>query len=272
MAVVAVDRPAARGCSERDRAFDRVHGNVVCWLGAGTGREHDSGGGCRAGIALATPPLWTTWRPRWLPWYLESYINGVHIYNKPQPWLFPIFPWAAFAFAGLAVGFLLFSDWAERQSGATTVSLLGAAGVALYYLSMWLDASPVHLYASTTTGTRARIFSWRAWRSCWWSCSWGMRGAAGELGSAGFSPLIQMGQTSLLVYWVHIEFVYGRFSILTKRAQTIPDGDGRPAGDFCGDGAAVDGANAVEGSRRGNSRVVATVRRAVAAEASRGNS
>ena len=30
----------------------------------------------------------------------------------------------------------------------------------------------------------------------------------------GFSPLIQLGQASLLVYWVHIEFVYGRVSIL----------------------------------------------------------
>src|SRR5947199_8512824 len=26
-------------------------------------------------IALLTPPLWTTWRPHWLPWPLESYIN-----------------------------------------------------------------------------------------------------------------------------------------------------------------------------------------------------
>jgi hypothetical protein len=41
-------------------------------------------------------------------------------------------------------------------------------------------------------------------------CRWG-------LGQMGFSPLIQLGQTSLLVYWVHIEFVYGRFSILPKR-------------------------------------------------------
>jgi len=41
------------------------------------------------------------------------------------------------------------------------------------------------------------------------------------LGSWGFSPLIQLGQTSLLVYWVHIEFVYGRFSLLPKRAQSI---------------------------------------------------
>src|SRR5262249_30973865 len=45
-------------------------------------------------------------------------------------------------------------------------------------------------------------------------CRWG-------LAQWVFSPLIQLGQASLLVYWVHIEFVYGRFSILTKRAQTI---------------------------------------------------
>jgi fucose 4-O-acetylase-like acetyltransferase len=173
------------------------------------------------GIAMATPPLWTTLRPRWLPWYLESYINGVHIYDKPQSWLFPIFPWAAFAFAGLAVGFVLFSDWSSKNPGIT-VSLLGAAGVGIYYLSMWLDALPVHLYAVYDywhTGPNyflARValllaltFIGYAW------CRWGA-------GQWGFSPLIQMGQTSLLVYWVHIEFVYGRFSILKKGAQTIP--------------------------------------------------
>lgn len=33
--------------------------------------------------------------------------------------------------------------------------------------------------------------------------------------------MIQLGQTSLLVYWVHIEFVYGRFSILPKHAMGI---------------------------------------------------
>ena len=45
-------------------------------------------------------------------------------------------------------------------------------------------------------------------------CRWG-------LATRGFSPLIQLGQTSLLVYWVHIEFVYGRFALLPKRAQSI---------------------------------------------------
>src|SRR5574341_448855 len=36
-------------------------------------------------IALATPPLWTTLQPHWLPWPVESYINGVHTYPDPQP-------------------------------------------------------------------------------------------------------------------------------------------------------------------------------------------
>ncbi len=195
---------------------------VVCWI-TQHGRATNTFVAVAAalGIAMATPPLWTTWRPRWLPWYLESYINGIHNLDKPQSWLFPIFPWAAFAFAGLAVGFLLFSEWAEANPGFT-VSLLGASGVAIYYLSMWLDASPVRLYAvydywHTSPNffllrvalLLAVVFVGYGW------CCWG----AGEW---GFSPLMQMGQTSLLVYWVHIELVYGRFSILRKGMQTIP--------------------------------------------------
>jgi hypothetical protein len=41
------------------------------------------------------------------------------------------------------------------------------------------------------------------------------------LGTVGFSPLIQLGQASLLVYWVHIEFVYGRISLLPKHSVGI---------------------------------------------------
>jgi hypothetical protein len=37
----------------------------------------------------------------------------------------------------------------------------------------------------------------------------------------GFSPIIQLGKTSLLVYWVHIEFVYGRLSILPKHKCSV---------------------------------------------------
>src|SRR6266851_6882051 len=79
------------------------------------------------GISLLTPPLWTTWRLRWLPWPLESYIDGVHNLGQPQSWLFPVFPWTAFAFAGLAAGFFLLSDWARKRDALSFV-LAGAGG------------------------------------------------------------------------------------------------------------------------------------------------
>ncbi len=173
------------------------------------------------GIALATPPLWTTWRPRWLPWFAETYVNGVHIYDSPRPWLFPVFPWAGFAFAGLAIGFLLLGDWATKNLAKAT-ALCGAGGLGLFFLSQWIDARPVQLYSvydywHTSPNfflARVGVLLMIVCLSYAW-CRWGP-------GRWGFSPLVQIGQTSLLVYWVHIEFVYGRFSILPKHAQTIP--------------------------------------------------
>jgi uncharacterized membrane protein len=171
-------------------------------------------------IALLTPPLHTTWRPRWLPWPLESYINGCHNLGVPQGWLFPLFPWAAFAFAGLAAGFILFSDRARSQT-AKTLALFAAVGVAAILAAYGFDHSSFHLYSvynywHTSPNflmMRVGLLLVISLLSYAW-CRWG-------LATRGFSPLIQLGQTSLLVYWVHIEFVYGRFSILPKRVQTI---------------------------------------------------
>jgi uncharacterized membrane protein len=166
-------------------------------------------------VAMVTPPLWTTHRPSFLPWPLESYINGVHIFNEPQPWLFPLFPWSAFAFAGLAVGFSLFSDFAKRRE-ALMFAALGGAGILAGVLSILFDSSRIRLYAvydywhSNPNFFLMRcgillviLFLVYAW------CRWGFA-------QKGFSPIIQLGKTSLLVYWVHIEFVYGRFSVLPK--------------------------------------------------------
>jgi uncharacterized membrane protein len=172
-------------------------------------------------IALLTPPLYTTWRPTWLPWPLESYIDGCHNLGSPQPWLFPLFPWAAFAFAGLAAGFILFSDQVRSQT-SKTLALFALFGATAILAARQLDHSSLHLYATydywhtSPNFLMMRIgmllvicFLSYAW------CRWG-------LATWGFSPLIQLGQTSLLVYWVHIEFVYGRFSLLPKRAESIP--------------------------------------------------
>jgi uncharacterized membrane protein len=198
----------------------------VCWIVLQAVPAHSrqavgmTAGGVALVISLLTPLIWTTWRPHWLPWPIESYIDGVHNLGQPQSWLFPIFPWTAFAFAGLAVGFLLLSDWA-RQREAAVFAMAGAAGVALIYLARWMDARAVQIYSVYDFWhTSPNFFLIRvglllailcvahAW------CRWGA-------GQWGFSPLIQLGQTSLLVYWVHIEFVYGRLSIVPKHAASI---------------------------------------------------
>lgn len=212
---------------------------VLCWLVLAVFMRRGAqarlalvlgSGGTALLISLLTPPLWTTWRPHWLPWPLESYINGVHNLGAPQSWLFPIFPWAAFAFAGLAAGFILQSQKA-RQRQALVFFLAGAAGLLLIAASRWLDARPLQLYAVYDYWhTSPNFFLIRVGMllviltaSYAW-CRWGAgQGVPGErrAGWSGFSPLIQLGQASLLVYWVHIEFVYGRFSILPKHSVRI---------------------------------------------------
>src|SRR6266702_2125852 len=204
---------------------------VLCWLTASRSRMSLAGDGTVAAarirtlvaaifvaalVAMATPPLWTTHRPKFLPWPIESYINGVHIFGQPQPWLFPLFPWSAFAFAGLAAGFFLFSESAKRREGLMFAAL-GAAGIIAVALSVFFDSTRIRLYAvydywhSNPNFFLLRcgvllviLFLVYAW------CRWGFA-------QKGFSPIIQLGNTSLLVYWVHIEFVYGRFSILPKK-------------------------------------------------------
>jgi uncharacterized membrane protein len=199
----------------------------MCWLVLGLYRRPNPRAalgwtaiGVASVISLLSPLLWTTWRMRWLPWPIESYINGVHNLGEPQPWLFPVFPWSAFAFVGLAVGFFLFSDWV-RQREASIFVLAAGSGIGLIYLSLWLDHSSLQLYpVYDYWHTSPNFFLLRvglllvilAVAYIW--CRWGA-------GQWGFSPLIQLGQTSLLVYWVHIEFVYGRFSILHRQSTDI---------------------------------------------------
>ncbi|HEY4580345.1 MAG TPA: heparan-alpha-glucosaminide N-acetyltransferase domain-containing protein [Candidatus Acidoferrales bacterium] len=174
-----------------------------------------------AAVALVTPPLWTTYRPRWLPWYFETYVNGVHRFDRPQAYLFPLFPWAAFAFAGLAAGCFLVSAWARRRN-FLAVGITAAAGAALFLLGLWFDSRPRQLYAvydfwhtspnfflmriGLVTGIMLAGYAWCRWVPALW----------------GFSPVVELGRQSLLVYWVHIPLAYGGLSILKKRAQDIP--------------------------------------------------
>jgi uncharacterized membrane protein len=194
---------------------------IVCWIARTRVAAVAVSTTLAVAMALTTPPLYTTWRPRWLPWYLESYINGVHTFDSPRAWLFPIFPWAGFAFAGLALGFLLFSNWG-RAHAWRAVLYSGAAGAAMFAAAKLFDSYGLPIYATYDYWhTSPNFFLARlgvmmamlplayAW------CAWGA-------GDRGFEPIVQLGSTSLLVYWAHIIFVYGSFSLMRKEQQGIP--------------------------------------------------
>ncbi len=174
---------------------------------------------CAAAIAVATPSLYSTHRPLNVPWWLASYVNGGHTEFRPG-WLFAFFPWVGFSFAGAAAGFVLLR-MAALKKDAWAFPLTGVLGAALWLLAHWLDSLPVQAYAVYNYWlTSPNYFLARAgvllmllsvsWMWCRVKPGW------------VWSPLIQLGKTSLLVYWVHIEFVYGRFSILPKHANSIP--------------------------------------------------
>ena len=107
----------------------------------------------------------------------------------------------------------------QRESGV--LPSLGIIGIVIVEFARWLDAQPRRFYAVydfwhtspnfflIRVGMLLMILS----ASYVW-CRWGA-------GQWGFSPLVQLGQASLLVYWVHIEFVYGRLSILRKHSVGI---------------------------------------------------
>jgi uncharacterized membrane protein len=193
---------------------------VLCWIFRKRATNFLLALFVSSGIVLFTPLVWTTWRPRSLPWYLESYVNGIHIFDQPQPWLFPIFPWTAFAFAGLATGLFLFGPWAKKNE-ARALFYVGSLGAIFYAAGLWFDSRPIQIYKNydfwhTSPNfflARCGIVLALLLVSYIW-CRWGSA-------RRGFSPLIQMGQTSLLIYWAHMEFVYGRLSILPKNSSTV---------------------------------------------------
>jgi hypothetical protein len=111
-------------------------------------------------------------------------------------------------------------DFAQRKE-SSALAAVAATGVVACGVSLWWDYSGTRIYAiydywhSSPNFFLMRcgillilafaIFAW---------CRWGWA-------TKGFSPFIQFGKTSLLVYWAHIEFVYGRLSILPKRGSSI---------------------------------------------------
>jgi uncharacterized membrane protein len=167
-----------------------------------------SGGGRLAGalavgigVPLLTPLAWDSeWVRGHLPLGLARYVDG----RLPDSY-FPLFPWAGFTALGMAAGCLLSRARRAGREGAFIAAAAGA-GALLIPLGHTLDPVAARLYP--------RYDYWYT-SPAYFLIKVGVVLLA--LGVAyladrvpGPSPLRQLGATSLLVYWVHIEVVYGR--------------------------------------------------------------
>lgn len=162
-------------------------------------------------IAFASPLISAVDWSR-LPWMLRAYLIPDHRF-------FGFFPWGAYLAFGIAAGSALRAIPADKLPRAMQWTALAAAGgiACCHYLAncgssiyaasdYWLN-SPAQVLTkqSVTLLILAFAFLWTQ-----------------RLAPSRWSWIRQFGTTSLLVYWVHIELVYGRWLWFYKGNLDVP--------------------------------------------------
>ncbi len=168
-------------------------------------------------VVLSAPSRAWEW-PAVLPDPLEFYL-------RPQPGrtTFTLFPWMAFVPAGLVIGEIL-SKAGTPPAGARSIGgvtwlhvacIVGGSASAL--TAYWLSFQATLVPGSQFWTTSPAFFAIRA------SALVAVLGLCHVLVREGglwqrftlprtWSPMEQLGRTSLFLYWIHVEMAYGIFS------------------------------------------------------------
>jgi uncharacterized membrane protein len=152
-------------------------------------------------MALATPLAWDGGITEGWPAPLAAYLNGR---EKPLAF-FPVLPWSAFAVLGGAAGVLLARALRAGRERAF-VAACAALGAVTIALAVWASRTVPSLYEPRADfwHTSPLFFAIKA------GIVLVVLAAAWALDRApGTGWLRQLGRTSLLVYWAHLEIVYG---------------------------------------------------------------
>ena len=161
--------------------------------------------GSTLGIALLTPVLRNAS-------FIVALPDPIEAYFRPVPGLtnFVFLPWAAFVFAGAFAGVLV--DGARTREQETRLNAgfgIGGAAVAVVAFALSFVPSP---YASSYFWTtspaffflRAGLLTMAIGAAYAWESRPG--------GVEKWSPIRQLGRTSLFIYWIHVEMIYGLIS------------------------------------------------------------
>ena len=142
-----------------------------------------------SGLDLSAMPVW-----------LRDYI-------VPGAVNFGIFPWGAFLAFGVAVGSML--PLVERSGWNRVMQWSAICGFGLLLGGQYFSNLPFSVYSNANFWLDSPALI---------SCKMGIAMLLGagaflwtEFGSMGWSWVQQLGTTSLVVYWVHVELVYGKW-------------------------------------------------------------
>ncbi len=178
-----------------------------------------------AAITMATPIVraaaWVNLLPIWIQWYLRP--AGDHT-------TFTMLPWAGFVFAGAAVGSMLAEVRASAEPRVHTA--LAAAGASMVAFGFWAAAQP-SIYANASFWTSSptwfvirngiltlalsAAYAVERLQIAWLTPS-RSSAAAPAAAKRHSDPLARLGRSSLFIYWIHVELVYGYASWLWRRS------------------------------------------------------
>jgi uncharacterized membrane protein len=178
----------------------------LMWLAPTTIARAVAFGAGAIAIAMVTPivramPLVDA-LPTWLQWYVRPAGDFT---------TFTLFPWAGFVFAGGAVGALL-AEASDDRSERRLQALVAVAGAALVAVGFYAAGRPSIYRASSFWTSSPTWFAIRvgimmiALSVVFAASRWRLAGR--RFGGAA-AVLERFGRSSLFVYWIHVELVYG---------------------------------------------------------------
>jgi uncharacterized membrane protein len=162
--------------------------------------------GATVATALATPLVRSSAAIKALPDPIEAYLSPIAGLTN-----FVFFPWAGFVFAGALVGLLL--DWSRTSEQERRANIIlacsGVALVVIAYQASFLPSiySQSHFWTTSPAFFMLRVGMLTAAIPA--AYLWESRAGGDEK----WSPLRQLGRTSLFIYWIHVEMIYGLLTV-----------------------------------------------------------
>ena len=163
-----------------------------------------------AAIACAAPLVSNTdWS--WAPFWVRNYIVPDHDF-------FGFFPWAAFVAFGMSAGSLL--RRLEPEDVSQAMQWMAWGGVAMAFAAYTISEMSISVYGSSEfwLNSPGLIFIklGAVLMLIAFSYVWNLQMSAQQ-----WSWVRQFGMTSLLVYWIHVELVYGRWFSWLKESLNV---------------------------------------------------